>query len=50
MKIQNFIEDNISRANKLTISDVKKALPFMSDDDAQQMLNGMKNMLENRAG
>ena len=45
-KIQNFIEDNVARADKLTISDVKKALPFMSDEDAKKFLLNMLFLLD----
>ena len=45
-KIKNFIEDHISEADKLTLSDVKKALPFMSDAEARKFLANMKNFLE----
>ena len=42
-KIKNFIEDHISEADKLTLSDVKKALPFMSDMEAKKFLLNMQN-------
>ena len=44
-KMQNFIEDNVAHADKLTVSDVKKALPFMSDAEARKFLANMQIFL-----
>lgn len=43
--MRNFIEDNISRADRLTVSDIKKALPFMSDAEAKDWLLNMQKFL-----
>ncbi len=48
-KLQNFIEDNITDAYNLSFSDVKKALPFMTDAEAKELLLNMQKMLGRHA-
>ena len=45
-EMQNFLEINVSRADQLKLSDVKKALPFMSDEDAKKFLLNMLFLLD----
>lgn len=44
-KMKNFIEGNLAEADRLTVSDVQKALPFMSELEATEFLLNMKKFL-----